>query len=222
LFYKKNKMKKAILNISAACLLTISSVPSVSAQITNQMNTALIIIDIQNDYFPGGKMPLVNANEASTNAKKLIEKSRTAGIPVIHVQHIALQEGATFFLPDTKGTELHKDVTPLKKEKLIIKHYPNSFRETDLLEYLQHKNIKNLVFAGMMTHVCIDATVRAARDFGFNCEIIGDATATRDLELNGQQVKAEVVQKTLLAALNFYYAEISSTGVFLSRNQLRN
>ncbi|MGY0035308.1 cysteine hydrolase family protein [Pedobacter sp. NJ-S-72] len=215
-------MKKAILNIGAACLLTISTAPAVSAQMINHANSALIIIDIQNDYFPGGKMPLVNANEASTNAKKLIEKkSRQAGIPVIHVQHIALQEGATFFLPDTKGAEIHQDVTPLKNEKLIVKHYPNSFRETDLLEYLQRKNIKNLVFAGMMTHVCIDATVKAAKDYGFNCEVIGDATATRDLEINGQQVKAEQVQKALLAALNFYYAEISSTEVFLSQNQLK-
>ena len=214
-------MKKAILNISAACLLTISGAPAVSAQKMNHASTALIIIDIQNDYFPGGKMSLVNANEASANAKKLIERSRQSGIPVIHIQHIALQEGATFFLPDTKGAKIHQDVTPLKNEKLIVKHYPNSFRETDLLEYLQRKNIKNLVFAGMMTHVCIDATVKAAKDYGFNCELIGDATATRDLEINGQQVKAEEVQKALLAALNFYYAEISSTKVFLSQNQLK-
>ncbi|MBB5637173.1 nicotinamidase-related amidase [Pedobacter cryoconitis] len=211
-------MKKAILNIGAGCLLTICSIPSASAQKPSNANTALIVIDIQNDYFPGGKMTLVNANEASNNAKKLIEKSRKAGIPVIHVQHIALQEGATFFLPDTKGAELHKDVTPLKNEKLIVKHYPNSFRETDLLEYLKSKNIKNLVFAGMMTHVCIDATVKAAKDYGFNCEVIADATATRDLEANGQKVKAEEVQNALIAALNFYYAEISSTEKFLRQN----
>ncbi|KIO75877.1 isochorismatase [Pedobacter lusitanus] len=176
-----------------------------------------MVIDIQNDYFQGGKMPLSGADKAGRNAKKLIEKSRKTGIPVIHIQHIALQEGATFFLPDTKGAEIHTDVTPLKNEKLIVKHYPNSFHETELLEYLRQNKIKNLVFAGMMTHVCIDATVRAAKDYGFNCTLIGDATATRDLEINDQTAKAAEVQKAFLAALNFYYAEISSTSKFLAQ-----
>ncbi|QNK64634.1 cysteine hydrolase [Pedobacter sp. PAMC26386] len=211
-------MKKAILNVGIGCLVTICSIPVASAQKYDPSNTALIIIDIQNDYFPGGKMTLTNAEQAGKNAKLLIEKSRTIHLPVIHVQHIALQEGATFFLPGTKGSEIHQGAIPLKNEKLIVKHYPNSFRETDLLDYIKHKNIKNLVFAGMMTHVCIDATVKAAKDFGFNCTIIGDATATKDLEINKEQVKAEEVQKALLAALSFYYAEISSTKKFLGQN----
>lgn len=210
-------MKKAILNLGVTCLVTICSIPTVSAQKQDYTNSALLIIDVQNDYFPGGRMTLSGATEAAENTRLLIEKSRKINMPVIHIQHIATQQGATFFLPGTKGAAIYPDVTPLKSEKLIVKHYPNSFRETDLLEYLQSKHIKNLVFAGMMTHVCIDATVKAAKDFGFNCEVIADATATRDLEVNGQQVKAEEVQKALLGALNFYYAEISSTQKFLKR-----
>lgn len=210
-------MKKAILNLGVTCLVTICSIPTVSAQKQAQTNSALLIIDVQNDYFPGGKMTLSGANEAAENTRLLIEKSRKINMPVIHIQHIATQEGATFFLPGTQGAAIYPGVMPVKNEKLIVKHYPNSFRETDLLEYLKSKNIKNLVFAGMMTHVCIDATVKAAKDLGFNCEVIADATATRDLEINGQQVKAEEVQKALLAALNFYYAEISSTQEFLKR-----
>ncbi|RAJ32229.1 cysteine hydrolase family protein [Pedobacter cryoconitis] len=211
-------MKKAILNLGVTCLVTICGIPTVSAQKQNHTNSALIIIDVQNDYFPGGRMTLSGANEAAENTRLLLEKSRKINMPVIHIQHIATQEGATFFLPGTTGALIHPDVAPVKNEKLIVKHYPNSFRETDLLEYLKSKNIKNLVFAGMMTHVCIDATVKAAKDFGFNCEVIADATATRDLEVNGQHVKAEEVQKALLGALNFYYAEISSTQDFLKRH----
>lgn len=210
-------MKKAILNLGVTCLVTLCSIPAVFAQKKEHTNSALIVIDVQNDYFPGGRMTLSGANEAAENTRLLIEKSRKINMPVIHIQHIATQEGATFFLPNTQGAEIYASVKPIKNEKLIVKHYPNSFRETDLLKYLQSKNIKNLVFAGMMTHVCIDATVKAAKDFGFNCEVIADATATRDLEVNGQQVKAAEVQKALLAAMNFYYAEIGSTQEFLKR-----
>lgn len=104
---------------------------------------------------------------------------------------------------------------PLDSEKLIIKHYPNSFRNTELLEYLKSKNITELVFTGMMTHMCIDATVRAAKDFEFDCTVIGDACATRDLEINGTTVKAADVQTSFLSALSFFYASVVNTKDYL-------
>jgi nicotinamidase-related amidase len=113
------------------------------------------------------------------------------------------------------GAEIHENVKPLETEKIISKHYPNSFRETELLEYLKSKNITDLVICGMMTHMCIDATTRAAKDFGFNCTLIGDACATRDLEINGQQVKSDDVQKSFLAALNYFYALVKITQEYL-------
>lgn len=118
-------------------------------------------------------------------------------------------------MPGTKGIEIHENVKPLEGEKVITKHFPNSFRGTDLLEYLHSKEITHLVIVGMMTHMCIDAGTRAAVDLGFECTVIGDACATLNLQINGQEVKAEDVHNAFLAALEFFYAKISTTEEYL-------
>jgi nicotinamidase-related amidase len=178
------------------------------------MSKALIIIDIQNDYFENGAMELVGALAASEKAKQVLSKFRNDNLLIIHIQHLASASG-TFFLPNTVGQEIHKNVTPLPGEKLIIKNYPNSFRETELLDYLQSISSTELVFVGMMTHMCIDATVRAAKDFEFECTLISDATATRDLEINGKNVKAADVQNAFLAGLSSFYATVKTTEEYL-------
>ncbi|MCD1117608.1 cysteine hydrolase family protein [Chryseobacterium turcicum] len=178
------------------------------------MSKALIIIDIQNDYFENGAMELVGSLEASENAKKVLSKFRNEKLPVVHIQHLSVAPGSFFFLPETKGQEIHENVKPLSGEKVIEKYYPNSFRETELLEYLKSQNVTELVFVGMMTQMCIDATVRAAKDSNFECTVIADATATRDLEVNGKQVKATDVQTAFLAGLSFFYAEVKNTADF--------
>ncbi|SHF91111.1 Nicotinamidase-related amidase [Chryseobacterium sp. OV279] len=199
---------------SVALCLTLFSLIFINAQQKRNMkNRALLIIDIQNDYFPGGKMELAGAEPAANNAKKALEYFRKNNLPVIHIKHIAVNEGAEFFLPDTSGAEIHSSVSPKNDEKIIIKHFPNSFRGTDLLEYLQKKRIKHLVITGMMTDVCVDSTVRAAFDLGFKNTVIENATATRDRVLNGQVIKAAEVQSSFLAgmsALGNLYAEIVS------------
>ena len=182
------------------------------------MKTALIIIDIQNDYFAGGKMELVEPDRAADHAKLLLERFRQDEYPIIHIQHIATSPTATFFLPDTPGADIHDKVLPLPTEKTIIKHFPNSFRETELLEYLKDNKIENLVICGMMTHMCIDATTRAAKDYGFNCLLIGDACATRDLEINNATVKAKDVHNSFLAALNYFYATVITTEFYLKKD----
>jgi nicotinamidase-related amidase len=179
------------------------------------MKTALIIIDIQNDYFDGGAMPLVGSDAASSKTRLILDSFREASLPIIHIQHIATRPTATFFLPNTVGVEINDRVKPLKSEKIIVKHYPNSFRETELLDYLKKEDITDLVICGMMTHMCVDATARAAKDFGFNITLIGDACATRDQEINGEIVKAEDVHKSFLAALDYFYTTVKTTGQYL-------
>lgn len=181
------------------------------AQTDSKMKRALIIIDIQNDYFQGGKAELVDPDKASSNAKLLLEYFRDKNLPVVHIQHIAKRPDATFFIPDTKGAEIHNDVKPKESEQIIIKHYPNSFRETNLLEYLKSNKITDLVICGMQTHMCVDATIRAAKDFGFNCIVIGDACATKDLEINSVKVNAADVQTSFLSALNYFYSTVMTT-----------
>lgn len=173
-------------------------------------NTALLLIDIQNDYFAGGALPLVGSEKAVKRAKQVLLTFRVLSWPVFHIQHIALHPGSTFFLPSTPGAEIHPELRPLPGESLIVKHYPNSFRETYLLSMLQDKGISNLVLCGMMTHMCVDATVRAARDLGFNLELIEDACATRDLQIKGRTIPAEMIHHSFLAALDGFYARVTS------------
>ncbi len=197
--------------------MALNSEYSQQSQLKQNMKTALIVIDIQNDYFDKGTMALVGSDKASENARLLLDRFRADSLPLIHIQHIAARPTATFFLPNTKGAEIHDNVKPLGQEKVIVKHYPNSFRETELLDYLKSKNITNLVICGMMTHMCVDATARAAKDFGFNLVLIGDACATKDQEINEQIVKAEEVQKSFLAALNYFYATVKTTKQYLDK-----
>ncbi|RZJ55802.1 MAG: cysteine hydrolase [Flavobacterium sp.] len=174
------------------------------------MKTALLIIDVQNDYFENGRMPLVNAKEASEKAKNVLNLFREKKLPVIHIQHISTRPAATFFLPNTDGIAIHENVKPAENEKVIIKNFPNSFKDTELLKYLNEESITELVICGMMTQNCVDSTVRAAKDYDFNCVVIGDACATKDLEVNGQTVKAEQVQIAFLASLNYYFAKVKT------------
>jgi nicotinamidase-related amidase len=179
------------------------------------MTKALIIIDIQNDYFENGKMELVGSEKASKNAKTILEIFRAKNLPIVHIQHIATSPTATFFLPDTEGVKINKNVAPKGDEKVIIKHYPNSFRETELLDFLKSKQISELVICGMMTHMCIDTTTRAAYDLGFKSIVIGDACATKDLELDGEKANAKEVQIAYLSALDGTFAEIQKTSDFI-------
>ena len=174
------------------------------------MTQALLLVDIQNDYFPGGAMELVGSPEAGLRAGTLLQAFRRAGRPIIHIQHIAARPGATFFLPGTTGAEIHASVTPLPGEPVFQKHFPNSFRETPLRSHLRSLGITKLAVAGMMTHMCIDTTVRAAFDLGFQCQLVQDACATRDLTRQEVAVPAAQVQGAFLAALDGTFAKVLS------------
>lgn len=179
------------------------------------MKTALLLIDIQNDYFENGAMELHGSLDASENARLLLETFRVYNFPVVHIQHIAARPDATFFLPSTYGAEIHENVRPLADEKVVVKHYPNSFRETDLLQFLADNEVRKLVICGMMTHMCVDSTVRAARDYGLEVVLVGDACATKDATLGDHLVCAHDVHVSFLAALNYFYASVTSTQEFL-------
>lgn len=174
------------------------------------MNAALVIVDIQNDYFPGGSMALEGSVEASENAHALLSAFRDKGLPVFHIQHISTRPGATFFLPDTVGAEIHANVAPLAGEAIIRKVFPNSFRGTGLLDQLKQGEITSLVVAGMMTHMCIDSTVRAAFDLGFRCRLAHDACATKALSFGSETVPARHVHVSFMAALHGLFADVSS------------
>lgn len=174
------------------------------------MNQALLIIDIQNDYFPGGAMELAGSPAAGVQAGKLLRAFRQKGRAVIHIQHLSTRPGATFFLPDTPGAQIHQSVAPNAGETVCQKNYPNSFRETPLFEHLRKNQITQLVIAGMMTQMCVDSSTRAAADLGFQCVLAHDACATKALSFGGKTVPAESVQTAFLASLNGLFAKVQS------------
>lgn len=180
------------------------------------MKQALVIIDIQNDYFPGGRMPLNGPAAAAGRAAHVLQWQRERGQPVFHVQHVSTRAGATFFLPDTEGVQIHTAVAPHPGESLIVKHFPNAFRETSLAGQLRAAGVDELLFVGMMTHMCIDTSVRAAADLGFRCSVAADACATRDLQWGGQTVPAPQVHAAFLAALNGAFARVATVEELLA------
>ena len=172
------------------------------------MTQGLIIVDVQNDYFTGGSMELVAMDDAAANCRALLEGFRDRGAPLFHVQHLANREGATFFVPGTPGADIHDSVTPAVGETVIVKHFPNAFRETGLHETLQQAGIDELVICGAMSHMCIDTTVRAAFDLGYRCRVAADACATRDLEFDGRRVAAADVHAAYMGALSAPFAQV--------------
>lgn len=172
------------------------------------MNQALILVDIQKDYFQGGKMELVGMEEAADNAKSVLRKFREKGLPIFHIQHISMQPGASFFLPDSDGAHIHDTVEPLGGEPVFEKHFPSSFRDTGLLAKLQNQGIEEIIVCGAMSHMCIDTTVRAAFDLGLRCIVVADACATRDLVFAERTIKAPDVHGAYMAALGAVFARV--------------
>jgi nicotinamidase-related amidase len=175
------------------------------------VSRALLIIDIQNDYFPGGAFPLVEPEGAVASARRLLDSFRTAGEPVVHLRHVWDAPDAEFMRPGTPGVEIHSEVAPSSGEPVIEKDAPNGFLRTPLEQTLRERGVERLVIAGMMTSMCVDATARAASDLGFDVTVAADACAAPDLEFGGVLVPAAAVNAAFLAALADSYGEVAST-----------
>ena len=171
------------------------------------MKEALLIIDVQNDYFPGGSNELVHPLEAEKRIQELIAESRACGRPIVYIQHFN-PPGDTFFLEGTFGAEISERIRPQPEDKVIVKRYPNSFLETELDAFLKSLQVDTLIVCGMMTHMCVDTTVRAAMDYGYQVRLVADACATMDLVLNGETIPAETVQKAFIAAMDGVFATV--------------
>jgi nicotinamidase-related amidase len=183
------------------------------------MKSALTLIDIQNDYFPGGAMELTGMTQAAARARDVLFACRQARRPIFHIQHLAVGPDAAFFRPHTVGVEIHQSLRPLPGEALVQKHYPNAFRDTGLLEVLQGAGVEEVIICGAMSHMCVDATTRAAFDFGFACTVIHDACASRDLAFGGQTIPAAQVHGAFMAALGMRYARVMALKEFLNSLQ---
>lgn len=177
---------------------------------------ALILIDIQNDYFAGGKWPLVDMDTAASNAARVLAAARAAGDRVIHVRHEFESDDAPFFAPDSEGARLHASVLPQVGEAMLLKHKVNAFLGTDLKAQLDAASIEQVILVGAMSHMCIAAAARASADFGYATTVIHDACATHDQTFEGSTIPAAQVHAANMAALAFAYATVLSTEQYLA------
>lgn len=177
---------------------------------------AVVVIDLQNEYLPTGKLPLSGIEAAVANAARVIADARAKGIPVIHVRHEFAHGEMPVFVPGSDGVQIQAAVAAQPDEPVVVKNYPNSFRETELKQLLDAREVRELVVVGAMSHMCVDAGVRAAADMGYAVTVIHDACATLDLEFGGVRVPAAQVHATMMAALGFAYARLASTAEYLA------
>lgn len=168
------------------------------------MNTVLLLIDIQKDYFLGGKFPLVNPEGAAKKAFDLLQCFREHGGQHVHIQHISPEPDATFLVKGDSGSDIHDLVAHFEGEPIVYKNQPNSFLNTELLDLLKKWEIERVIICGMMTHMCVDATTRAASELGFQVIVAEDACATRDLNYGDTIIPAEMVHKSFLAAFKSF------------------
>ena len=182
------------------------------------MSTALLLISYQQDFFSDGRMPLFEVEKAAQRAQELLERYRSKKQSVIHVKHVSTRPDAMHLLPCTRGVEFYPSLRPNKGELIVKKNYPNSFRDTHLANHLKRKGIDHLVIAGLMTHLSVDATVRAACDIGLTCTVVADACATKALEFAGAALPANSVHQAFLAALEPLYARIVTTDDLLAES----
>jgi nicotinamidase-related amidase len=175
------------------------------------MPRALLIIDIQRDYFPGGAYPLVDPEAAADRAARLLAAFRASGELVIHLQHVWDAPDAAFMRPGTEGVQIHPAVAPAGGEPVLSKSEPNGFLGTELEATLRSREIDELVVAGMMSSMCVDATVRAAADRGFAVTVAHDACAAPELAFGGRTVSGRDVHAAFMAALGDGYAQLRAT-----------
>ncbi|MXO65401.1 cysteine hydrolase family protein [Altericroceibacterium endophyticum] len=172
--------------------------------------SAVIVVDLQKEYLPTGKMALEGVHEAVSTARRIIDHARKTGVPVIHIRHEEAGENPPAYVPGTEGVEIIEEVAPVGDEPVICKNFPNSFRETELQAQLDKLGATQITMIGAMSHVCIAATGRAATDFGYDVTTIHDACATMAVEFDGVTVPASHVHAANMAALAFAYGRVIS------------
>jgi nicotinamidase-related amidase len=178
-------------------------------------DTALVVIDIQNFYFEGGLLPLTRPVEAAEQARRVLDAFRAKHLTVVHVQHVPQSVAIVDGVPADAQYRIRPVVAPAAGEKVITKRHANSFRETDLLDYLRARGIKKLVIVGMQTQMCVEAAARAAADLGFEVTVVHDACAARPLEFGGHTALAIDVHTTALATIANGYGRVLSVDELL-------
>ncbi|HGF4954432.1 cysteine hydrolase family protein [Vibrio parahaemolyticus] len=161
-------------------------------------NSALLVIDIQNDYFPNGRFPLWNTDATLDNIKQLMAKAKAQDIPIFLVQHVS---SAPIFEEGSVGVEIHPDVISICPDAEIIqKQHADSFYQTDLEQALERNGVDELLICGMMTQNCVTHTAISKAAEKYNVSIIEDCCTTTDQMIHNIALSAVSIRIPLLAS----------------------
>ncbi len=183
-------------------LRQIAGLPKTPAPLSESV---ILIVDAQKEYTVG-RLPLDGIDSSVLALAKFIETAREKGVPIIHIVHHALASSEVF-ATGSKTAEIIDELAPLVNEEVVVKSFPSSFTGTTLREHLDNLGRTNLLVCGYMTHMCVSSTVRAATESGYNCTIVEEFTATRDLPgVGGGVIEAKVLKAAILAAMSDRFA----------------
>ena len=169
--------------------------------------STLVLIDCQNTY-TRGVMQLDGVEAALDHAAELLDRARSAGVPVIHIQHDA-GAGSPYDVRAEIGRIVDR-VAPRDGEPVIVKSFPNAFTGTDLGGRLAPGS--DLVLAGFMTHMCVNSTARGAFSLGHRPTVVAGATATRALPgVDGAEITPAALQAASLAAIADLFGVVVTT-----------
>ena len=176
-----------------------------------QKKTALVLIDIQEDYFAGGAFALdpTQCERAIATADGLLGAARASGAPIVHVRHENAAGGPPFLVEGTPGARFHPRVAPAPGEVVVTKRAPSSFVGTELESVLRARGVERIVVGGMIAWMCIDSTVRAAAERGFEVVLVAEMVASAAVSWRGRTVSADDTLAAALAPLAFFSKEAS-------------
>jgi nicotinamidase-related amidase len=177
---------------------------------------ALLIIDVQNEYFTG-KLPIIYPAGSLDNVLQAMDAASAAGVPVVVIQHGAPQPDSATFRRGSREWELHPAVAGRPRAMLIEKTLPGSFTGTQLAAWLHEREIDTVVIAGYMTQMCCDTTARQAMHQGLNVEFLSDATGTLAVKNGAGAVTAEELHRTILVTQAMRFSTVLSTAEWIAR-----
>lgn len=174
------------------------------------MKRALLVIDVQNEYFTG-KLPVTYPPESLGHILQALDAARSKGIPVVFVQHTAPAEDSPTFRKGSEEWRLHSAIANIRPDLLIEKHLPGSFTGTDLEHWLREKGIETVVISGYMTQMCCDTTARQAMHLGLRVEFLSDATGTLAVSNDAGSVTAEELHRAILVTQAMRFSKVMPT-----------
>jgi nicotinamidase-related amidase len=177
---------------------------------------ALIVIDVQNEYFDGA-LPISDPPPQTSleNIARAMDAATAAGFPVIVVQHGDDDPGSPIFRKGTHAWSLRPEIEQRTRDHLVEKSFPGAFTGTPLESILESAAVGTVTIVGYMTHMCVDTTSRQAAHRGYGVEILNDATGTLSLENSGGVASGEELHRATLVAQGQFFAEVTSTDQWL-------